>query len=109
VQLALGLLASLDAGLAARRARQRLRSLGVHSVARGPYRHVREDALGLTARERKVLELLAERLSNREIAERLHRSERTVEHHVASLLRKLGAADRQEAVRKLGTEPEKTG
>lgn len=109
LQQALALLTPLDAGLAARRARQRLRGLGVQSLARGPYRHVREDALGLTARERKVLELLAERLSNREIAERLHRSERTVEHHVASLLRKLGAADRQEAVRKLGTAAAKSG
>lgn len=48
----------------------------------------------LTPREREVFWLVAERLRNREIAERLHVSERTVESHVASLLRKLGGSDR---------------
>jgi DNA-binding CsgD family transcriptional regulator/tetratricopeptide (TPR) repeat protein len=53
-------------------------------------------AAGVTSREVDVLRLLAERLSNREIAARLHLSPRTVEHHVASLLTKTGAADRSE-------------
>ncbi|MBC7995964.1 MAG: helix-turn-helix transcriptional regulator, partial [Rhizobacter sp.] len=53
---------------------------------------------GLTARERAVLELIGQRLSNRDIAERLHRSQRTVEHHVSALLAKLGAASRDDAV-----------
>ncbi len=66
-------------------------------MARGPYGHARQDAWGLTAREREVLELLCLDLSNREIAGRLHRSERTVENHVAALLAKLGARDRHEA------------
>jgi DNA-binding CsgD family transcriptional regulator len=50
--------------------------------------------LGVTAREAEVLELLGERLSNKDIAARLYLSPRTVEKHVASLLLKTGAADR---------------
>ncbi len=51
-------------------------------------------ASGVTAREAEVLDLLGERLSNREIAQRLFVSPRTVEKHVAALLAKLGAPDR---------------
>jgi predicted ATPase/DNA-binding CsgD family transcriptional regulator len=49
---------------------------------------------GVTEREAEVLSAVAERLRNREIAERLHLSVRTVESHIAALLRKLGVADR---------------
>ena len=49
---------------------------------------------GVTAREAEVLDLLADRLSNREIAAQLFISPRTVEKHVAALLAKLGAEDR---------------
>jgi DNA-binding NarL/FixJ family response regulator len=49
---------------------------------------------GVTTREAEVLDLLADRLSNREIATRLFVSPRTVEKHVAALLAKLGAEDR---------------
>ena len=50
--------------------------------------------LGVTAREAEVLELVGEHLPNKDIAARLYLSPRTVEKHVASLLLKMGAADR---------------
>ena len=52
----------------------------------------------LTPREREVLELVAEGLSNRAIAERLGNSEHTVKFHVSSLLGKLDAVTRAELV-----------
>jgi DNA-binding NarL/FixJ family response regulator len=90
---------------AAAAARRRLRALGETVSTPGglhePRRATQQDPLGLTPRERQVLALLAEGLSNRQIAQRLVRSERTVEKHVAGLLDKLGVATRGEAAAKL--------
>ncbi len=52
----------------------------------------------LTARERDVLQMLSQGLGNKEIAARLKISEHTVKFHVASILGKLGASTRTEAV-----------
>jgi NarL family two-component system response regulator YdfI len=52
----------------------------------------------LTRREREVLQMLAAGLVNKEIAGRLSISEHTVKFHVASILGKLGASTRTEAV-----------
>jgi len=52
----------------------------------------------LTAREREVLRLIAEGLPSKQIARALGISERTVKFHTASLLRKLGADNRAQAV-----------
>ena len=54
----------------------------------------------LTPREIEVLELLAEGLTNKGIAARLGISDQTVKFHVASILGKLGASSRTEAVRR---------
>jgi DNA-binding NarL/FixJ family response regulator len=54
----------------------------------------------LTAREREVLELLSEGLSNKLIARKLQISEHTVKFHISSVYAKLGASSRTEAVRR---------
>ncbi len=56
----------------------------------------------LTSRERQVLELIAEGLSNRQIGERLFISGKTASVHVSAILRKLGAATRTEAAYRAG-------
>jgi DNA-binding NarL/FixJ family response regulator len=63
-----------------------------------PTRALDELAESLTSRELEVLQMLAAGLSNKEIAARLNISEHTVKFHVASILGKLGAASRAEAV-----------
>ncbi len=54
----------------------------------------------LTPREIQVLELLAEGLANKAIAQRLAISDQTVKFHVASICGKLGAVNRTSAVRR---------
>ncbi|HJP76767.1 MAG TPA: response regulator transcription factor [Pseudonocardiaceae bacterium] len=62
-------------------------------------RHNETDELAnLTERERKVLELLGEGLTNRQIAERLFLAEKTVKNYVTSVLAKLGMQRRTQAV-----------
>jgi DNA-binding CsgD family transcriptional regulator len=58
---------------------------------------VRQAEFDLTRREREILGLLCQRLTNPEIAERLFISRSTVATHVINLLAKLGAANRREA------------
>jgi DNA-binding CsgD family transcriptional regulator len=67
-------------------------------VPRGPRSATQANAWGLTARELDVLRLLADGLSNAEVAERLFLSDKTVGHHVSSVLRKLGEPTRSRAV-----------
>lgn len=64
-------------------------------------------SVGVTVREYEILRLLTERLSNREIATRLHLSPRTVEAHVASLITKTGQRDRI-ALGEFGKDPFRT-
>lgn len=51
----------------------------------------------LTARESSVLELLGEGLTNRQIGDKLHLAEKTVKHHMTSILQKLHVRTRTEA------------
>jgi DNA-binding CsgD family transcriptional regulator/tetratricopeptide (TPR) repeat protein len=90
---ALGALERLGARPAATAVSRRLREL----VARGPRRSTASNPANLTARELEVLELVVAGLRNADIAERLVVSQRTVDHHVSAILRKLGARSRAEA------------
>jgi ATP/maltotriose-dependent transcriptional regulator MalT len=83
---------SLGAGRDADAAAAFLRELGVKASRSGP-----KNQGILTKREREVLALLGEGASNPEIAERLYLSRKTVEHHVAHVLAKLGLRNRAEA------------
>jgi DNA-binding CsgD family transcriptional regulator len=60
-------------------------------------------SLGLTVRELEILELIAEGLSNKEVAERVFVSENTVKTHLSRVFDKLGARRRTQAVQ-LGKE-----
>lgn len=75
----------------------RLRERGVTNLPRGPRPVTRSNVAGLTPRQLEVLELLAEGLTNPEIAGRLHISPKTVENHVSAVLAKLEVGSRTEA------------
>ena len=95
---ALGVFQALGAGALVALCRERLRVLGAHGVPRGPRPTTAANAAGLTLREMQVLALMADGLPNAQIAARLVRSEKTVDHHVSAILGKLGARSRTEAV-----------
>lgn len=82
----------------ARQAANEMRRLGMPGPARraGELLERVHTADPLTSREREIATLVADSLSNRQIADRLVLSERTVESHVRSILAKLGLANRIE-------------
>jgi DNA-binding CsgD family transcriptional regulator/tetratricopeptide (TPR) repeat protein len=96
---ALAIFQAFDARPAAAIAARLLREGGARGVPRGPRPSTKQNAGGLTTREVEVLGMLCEEMSNREIAGRLHLSEKTVDHHVAAILAKLGVSNRRQAAR----------
>jgi DNA-binding CsgD family transcriptional regulator len=95
----LGELLDLGATQAAAIVARRLRDRGIRRLPRGPRPATRTNPALLTPREIDVLLLVAEGLPTRDIASELVLSQRTVEHHVAAILRKLGVQNRREAAR----------
>ncbi|HLG69315.1 MAG TPA: AAA family ATPase [Chloroflexota bacterium] len=96
---AVRMLDDLGAVPAAAYARRRLRQLGVSSVPRGPNMSTSTNPARLTQRELDVLRLVADGLTNAEIAARLFLSEKTVERHLSAVFAKLDVGSRGEAVR----------
>ena len=87
-----------DMGAVSRRriASKALRELGVRAWRRGPGVAGNDGVASLTDREREVAELVAGGASNREIADRLVLSPKTVERHLTNILAKVGARNRTE-------------
>ena len=88
-----------------------------HSTAR-VMRRMREEAESvdplaeLTTRERRILELIGEGLTNRQIGERLFLAEKTVKNHVSSVLTKLAMQRRSQAAAyaaRLESQPTRRG
>ncbi|MFN2594376.1 MAG: LuxR C-terminal-related transcriptional regulator, partial [Actinomycetota bacterium] len=73
------------------------RAAGLPLLPRGPRGTSQSNPAGLTPRELDVLRLLHQGLRNFEIAEKLVLSEKTVDHHVSAILRKLGVRTRAAA------------
>jgi DNA-binding CsgD family transcriptional regulator len=94
---ALQMLERLGAGAAAALVRGRLREPGLARTPRGPAVTTRGNPAGLTQRQMDVLALIADGMTNAEIAERLVLSVRTVDHHVSAILGKLGVPSRRAA------------
>jgi len=94
----LQILQGLGARPAAALIARRLRQMGIRGLPRGPRASTRDNPVGLTARESEVLALLRQGRGNADIAHQLFLSGKTVEHHVSSILRKLGVRTRMEAI-----------
>jgi len=97
VELSVRRLTDLGASATSAHLGRRLAALGGR-VPRKRRASTRDHPAGLTARESEVLALLAIGRTNPEIADDLSISPRTAEHHVASLLVKLGASSRRDAI-----------
>ena len=85
---------ALPAPLWAKRARDELDHIGGRTGA----------GWDLTATERQVAELVADGLSNREVASRLYVTQKTVEFHLRNVFRKLGVRSRTELARTLAVK-----
>jgi DNA-binding CsgD family transcriptional regulator/tetratricopeptide (TPR) repeat protein len=94
---ALEIFERLGAAPAAERARQKLRAAGLSQLPRKPRASSRSNPFGLTDRQVEILLLLADGLSNAEIASRLHITPKTADHHVSAVLAKLDVHSRQAA------------
>jgi DNA-binding CsgD family transcriptional regulator len=95
---ALDELQQLGARPAAALVARRLRERGARGRPRGPRPVTRQNPANLTPRELEVLGLVVQGLRNAEIAGRLVLSQKTVEHHVSAILRKLEVSTRGQAV-----------
>jgi DNA-binding CsgD family transcriptional regulator/tetratricopeptide (TPR) repeat protein len=83
----------------------KLKQLGVRNIPRGPRASTLENPAQLTLRQIEILKLLQDGSQNKEIADKLFISPKTVDHHISAILSKLEVNSRAKAVleaRRLG-------
>lgn len=95
---ALEIVQELGAERVYQKLRQSMRSEGLKKIPRGKRLSTRSNAAQLTSRELDVLKLLQTGMQNKEIAEKLFISAKTVDHHISSILVKLNVSTRAKAV-----------
>ncbi|MBL7698533.1 MAG: AAA family ATPase [Chitinophagaceae bacterium] len=95
---ALAIMKELGAEMACERMKQQMRSAGIKSIPRGMRRSTMSNPAFLTGREMDVLQLLKDGLQNKEIANRLFISAKTVDHHISAIFFKLEVNSRAKAV-----------
>lgn len=78
--------------------RDKLRVQGVRHIPRGPRKSTRNNPAQLTGRQIEILALLKDGSQNKEIAEKLFISPKTVDHHISAILSKLDVNSRSKAV-----------
>ena len=88
---------SIGATAVSGKLRAQMRRSGHRAIPPAPRATTRAHPMGLTTREREVLDLVAEGLRNKDIAARLYVSPKTVAVHVSSIMRKLDVSTRGEA------------
>jgi DNA-binding CsgD family transcriptional regulator len=96
---AIEVLDRLGATATADRARAELRRAGVSAVPARPRASTRMNPAGLTNRQLDVARLMAQGLTNAELATRLYISSKTADHHVSAVLMKLGIGSRRDVRR----------
>ena len=101
----LTILDGLDAKGVSAILKQRLKHKGVRNIPRGMRESTRNNPALLTGRQVEVLALLRNGKQNKEIADKLFISSKTVDHHISAILSKLEVSSRSKAV----LEAEKLG
>ncbi|HCY77624.1 MAG TPA: hypothetical protein DHV28_17060 [Ignavibacteriales bacterium] len=77
--------------------KQNMRNSGIKSIPKGPRQSTKENFGGLTTRQLEVLKLVANGMSNLQIADNLYISAKTVDHHISAIFSKLNLHSRIEA------------
>jgi DNA-binding CsgD family transcriptional regulator len=95
---ALKIVQELGADKVYHKLRQSMRSEGVKNIPRGKRLSTRSNVAQLTSRELDVLQLLQTGMQNKEIADKLFISAKTVDHHISALFLKLDVSTRVKAV-----------
>ena len=100
---ALEIFENLGASATVQLIKQKMRESGIRSIPKGPRQSTKENFAGLTKRQLEVLKLVANGMSNSEIANNLYISAKTVDHHISAIFSKLNIHSRLEAAIVLNT------